>query len=655
MGWKNLKLGTKILIGIGFVLLMMVVIGIQAFRGIDSIVNDGLEVASGNRLKGELLQREVDHLNWAGKVSAFLNDKNVHELQVELDPTKCGFGKWYYGEGRKTAEALLPLMAELLKTIEEPHKLLHQSAGKIKEVFYQADQTLPVFFAKKESDHLIWVEKVQGAILTHQSDLGVQLDHTKCSLGKFLYGEAGKNIASANPDFSAMLTNIKPPHQDLHGIGQEIKTALHENDQRQAIQLYQEKMLPVLSTVRGHLSKMQMQAEEDLKRMENAQTIYATETQVYLADVQEHLRAMAHLADENILSENEMVESALVTRTVILSISAVALLVGLLLAFIIARSITKPTEKGIDFAQSVAEGDLSALVDINQKDEIGKLADSLNSMVTNLKTIVDDVRMAADTVASGSEELNAVSQGMAEGATEQAASIEETSASMEEMTATIQQNTDNAMETGKIAGKAAQDAQESGKAVREAMSALKQIADKIMIVEEIARQTNLLALNAAIEAARAGEHGKGFAVVASEVRKLAERSQTAAAEITLLSSSSVNVSEKAASMLEKLIPDIQKTAELVQEISASSSEQNTGAEQINLAIQQLDQVIQQNAAATEQMASTSEELSAQAEQMRESISFFKTEKEAAFEKHQQDQSPSSENNLPQIPHFSGKK
>jgi methyl-accepting chemotaxis protein len=195
---------------------------------------------------------------------------------------------------------------------------------------------------------------------------------------------------------------------------------------------------------------------------------------------------------------------------------------------------------------------------------------------------------------------------------------------MEEMASNIKQNADNAMQTEKISVKSAQDAKEGGKAVSETVSAMKEIAGKISIIEEIARQTNLLALNAAIEAARAGEHGKGFAVVASEVRKLAERSQVAAGEISQLSSSSVQVAEKAGEMLGKIVPDIQKTSELVQEITAASKEAETGADQINKAIQQLDQVIQQNAAASEEIASTSEELSSQAEQLQSTIAFFKT-------------------------------
>jgi methyl-accepting chemotaxis protein len=191
------------------------------------------------------------------------------------------------------------------------------------------------------------------------------------------------------------------------------------------------------------------------------------------------------------------------------------------------------------------------------------------------------------------------------------------------MNATIKQNADNAQQTEKIALKSAVDATESGKAVSETVSAMKEIASRVSIIEEIARQTNLLALNAAIEAARAGEHGKGFAVVASEVRKLAERSQSAAGEISKLSTISVEVAEKAGAMLAKLVPDIQKTSELVQEISAASKEQTMGADQINASIQQLNQVIQQNAGAAEEMSSTAEELSSQAEQLQSTVSFFK--------------------------------
>nr|WP_245587805.1 HAMP domain-containing methyl-accepting chemotaxis protein [Desulfovibrio inopinatus] len=277
-------------------------------------------------------------------------------------------------------------------------------------------------------------------------------------------------------------------------------------------------------------------------------------------------------------------------------------------------------------AEELAEGNLQ--VSVNMRSSKDRLMGAMAEMVSRLSDIVGDVIEGAENVSGGSSQLSSTSQSLSQGATEQAASVEESSSSMEEMAAGISQNADNARKTESIAIKAAEDAMESGKAVRETVAAMKDIAERISIIEEIARQTDLLALNAAIEAARAGDQGKGFAVVASEVRKLAERSQTAAGQINDLSGSSLSVAERAGQLLDKLVPDIQNTAQLVQEIAASSIEQSSGADQINKALQQLDQVVQQNAAAAEQMSSTSEELSAQARQLQSAISFFQVKRQA---------------------------
>ncbi len=311
------------------------------------------------------------------------------------------------------------------------------------------------------------------------------------------------------------------------------------------------------------------------------------------------------------------------TNTVMLTLSIIAIFLSSVVTIIVTRSITAPIGEAVMVSSRLSQGDLQVEIEAKGKDEMGQLLAAMKAMTGKLRNVVADVKLASDNVASGSEQLSAGAQQMSQGTTEQAASTEEASSSIEEMNATIKQNADNAQQTEKIALKSAADAQDSGKAVTDSVNAMKQIAEKISIIEEIARQTNLLALNAAIEAARAGEHGKGFAVVAAEVRKLAERSQTAAAEISDLSSSSVEVAERAGDMLAKLVPDIQKTAELVQEISASSKEQAGGADQINGAIQQLNQVVQQNAGAAEEMASTAEELASQADQLQNTVSFFK--------------------------------
>ncbi len=565
-------------------------------------------------------------------------------------------------------EKMLKLNGELYsKASEAGRRLLDQAAGPIKRMNELEDQAgkLALLNSNNRAAQL-WKSEGQVAV----KDLDAMLDAALAESGSngsdnpralallTARNEVARLARSAVSSYSAVTVqeveaDVKETTQRLAGL----KAALAQVNQAGAagaINAQLDRLAKVVENVSrltleaGNLKAAAIAGGEGRKTFNEA--LEAVEQYV-----QRNEKQMAEVAEEG-------ARDAAFAKMLLIGMICAALLIAIASATWIALNISRGLARAVGLANAVAVGDLGQKISVSSNDEVGDLVSSLNAMTANLnataalaneiaqgnltveakplsdkdtlglalermveklRQIVSEALTAAQNVSAGSQELSASAEQLSQGATEQASSAEEASSSMEEMASNVKQNADNASQTEKIAAQSAKDAEASGAAVGRAVSAMQTIAEKITIVQEIARQTDLLALNAAVEAARAGEHGKGFAVVASEVRKLAERSQAAAAEIGTLSTDTVKVAQEAGAMLSKLVPDIKKTAELVEEITAACREQDVGSAQINQAIQQLDKVGQQNASASEQVSSTSEELASQAEQLQSTIAYFR--------------------------------
>jgi methyl-accepting chemotaxis protein len=613
--FKNLKIGTK---QIGGFILVASIIAVVGATGIYSIkaMGGAFDVAMDEEvpLADASMEGMIALISGRDAMGEFMLTEDAAELdkiEVEFKKTVADFDK-NAGYIQKNGNGELK---KLSSQADEYHNVFLENAKElmVHQRLHIASEQKADLLMKGFDQHVDELKKLLG-------DYEEELTSTN---------EIDKKVDAAMESKTFMVEQqaIAEEYMGLESLG----------ETKNLREVFKEKELQ-FDALDEFLSEKVIKEHEDFSKLavkmfdQHDETLrMAEETKKHMAQVDEFSEKADLTMDrvEEISAEGMAAAMATADKTenlanrLIIIIAVLGFIIAVALGYFISQSITKPLINAVDACTRVSTGDLTVDIDVKSKDETGQLLSAVKTMVEKLKRVVVSVKTASQNVAAGSQEMSSSSEEMSQGASEQAAAAEEASSSMEEMASNINQNADNAVETEKIAKQSSVDAEEGGKAVIQTVGAMKEIAEKISIIEEIARQTDLLALNAAIEAARAGEHGKGFAVVASEVRKLAERSQTAANEISKLSSSSVEVAEKAGEMLTKMVPDIQKTSELIQEISAASNEQTSGAEQINKAIQQLDQVIQQNASSSEELASTSEELSSQAEQLQASISFFK--------------------------------
>jgi methyl-accepting chemotaxis protein len=632
MKFKDLQIGQKIVTGFSAITVIALIVGVVGLVSIRNVGKSFHKVADEN-MPGvmHLLDIEANIEQLMVSMRTILNPNlssedrvaEMHSVQQNRDAYNLAIDA--FQKLPHTEEESL-VWTSFLESLRDWRTLNEQFTTDV-ERLNSLDIHYPMEFLKNlelfEKDHYALQVRVANALQSRSAFEGGD-DHTACNLGKWI-----PNLTTNNASINTTIANMREHHNTFHKSVHDIMESIERGNMAAALAIYNRQMLPSADEVFKYFNILNEQAEEAVTLFGQMEEVQMNEANVYLLEVRKHIDDMVHMnvADANVevARGDRLVASSNITM--ILAI-IIGIAIALFLSLLISRAITGGVNKGVAFAEEVAGGNLTAEVDkglLNQKDEIGQLARSLQQMAVQLRDIIGDILGGADNIAAASQEMSGTSQQMSQGASEQASSAEEVSSSMEEMVANIQQNTDNALETEKIALQAALGIKRGSQSTDIAVKSMREIAKKVSIIGDIAYQTNMLALNAAVEAARAGEHGKGFAVVAEEVRKLAERSQIAAEEIDELSESGVRVSEEASQQLAAIVPEIEKTAQLVQEIAAASMEQNAGAEQINGAIQQLNQVIQQNAAASEEMASSSEELSGQAEQMKEVVSYFNIE------------------------------
>ncbi|QNN57640.1 HAMP domain-containing protein [Diaphorobacter ruginosibacter] len=340
-------------------------------------------------------------------------------------------------------------------------------------------------------------------------------------------------------------------------------------------------------------------------------------------------------------TRDEAEQKATQGRRIVIAATIVALLLGIVLSYLLTRSITGPLQLAAQRAGQIAEGDLTQPIDADGKDEAARLLQALQHMQSNLSQLVSGVRANAESVAIASTEISEGNNNLSVRTEQQASALEETAASMEELGSTVRQNADNARQANHLAMNASSVAVEGGQVVAEVVDTMKgindssrKIADIIGVIDGIAFQTNILALNAAVEAARAGEQGRGFAVVAGEVRSLAQRSAEAAKEIKALITASVErveqgtlLVDKAGATMTEVVTAIRRVTDIMGEISAASSEQSAGVSQVGEAITQMDHATQQNAALVEESAAAADSLKTQAAQLVQAVAVFRISQE----------------------------